>query len=805
MKNIIKLILTISCIFWVSGTHLVYCWTPQPISTDYRVRMPGTQPDQRVNLEAPNRCLNCHADYDSAVEPGFNWKGSMMAQSARDPIFYACMVVAGQDSIWALGNPNAVDLCERCHFPQGWLGGRSDPANASAMTGSDYDGVHCDVCHTMWNPFYDSTHKGTREGNDWTGYWDEAGNSGPGNGTLSQTEAEKTYLEDSTLSLEIKFFSGGDFFNNNNLQYTTYHENESGQYYVSPNSQKRASFADANARHQMLYSRYHKSKYYCSTCHDVSNPVLANLGLSGKPDQSGGTHLISEQYAAANYFHVERTFSEFKLSAYGQYGGASTNPEFQSQGAPDIKIADKCQDCHLRDVTGVACNKKGAILRSTGSTEHPNSGVPLHDMTGGNAWISYILASLDPNGPVYDPVNLQLLDQGPGALTLDLSAGETPKINGVALKAGADRALQQLNLAATIKNFNYNPTTGGISFRIQNNTGHKLISGFPEGRRIFINIKAYSNGNLIYEVNPYDYTVGTLKGLSSSSSSPALGANEAYVDSLVYEVHPKSSLTGEEKTFHFVLATGRYKDNRIPPKGFDIANAVDRLSEPIWDGVSRTDYFTAQEYAGGYDDSSLTIPAGADYVIVKLYYQGTSREYIEFLRNEIDGAVKTLPSSAYIIQTDPFFTSLKAWGDTIFDLWYHNHGLDGSGKQIDGIVPYAMTQASWGTPPAPPCVTPGIPQNLTATDGRRSVTLNWSASSPVPTGGYRIYYNQAGKLQYHDGVGFNTTSYKDNRLSRNIEYCYVVTAWNDCNGNGVFDSGTDTESSVSNLACATAQ
>ena len=116
-----------------------------------------------------------------------------------------------------------------------------------------------------------------------------------------------------------------------------------------------------------------------------------------------------------------------------------------------------------------------------------------------------------------------------------------------------------------------------------------------------------------------------------------------------------------------------------------------------------------------------------------------------------------------------------------------------------------MTQASWGTPPAPPCVTPGIPQNLTATDGRRSVTLNWSASSPVPTGGYRIYYNQAGKLQYHDGVGFNTTSYKDNRLSRNIEYCYVVTAWNDCNGNGVFDSGTDTESSVSNLACATAQ
>jgi hypothetical protein len=33
----------------------------------------------------------------------------------------------------------------------------------------------------------------------------------------------------------------------------------------------------------------------------------------------------------------------------------------------------------------------------------------------------------------------------------------------------------------------------------------------------------------------------------------------------------------------------------------------------------------------------------------------------------------------------------------------------------------------------------------------------------------------------------------------------VVTAWNDCNSNGQFDLGVDTESAVSNLASATAQ
>jgi len=684
--------------------YSVYAWAPLAVKDDPLVRMPGTQPDQGVNLEAPNRCLNCHADYDQAAEPGFNWKGSMMAQAARDPIFWACFTVAAQDSIWALGNPNAGDLCERCHFPEGWLGGRSDPPNASAMTGSDFDGLHCDFCHTMYDPFFETTYNGTREGSDWNGYWDEAGNTGPGSGTLSQKEATNAYIEDRTLSTGIKLFSGGDFYTKFNVpQYPAYSENASGQYFVSTNSQKRASFADAGAKHQMLYSRYHKSKYFCATCHDVSNPALANLGLSGLPDQSGGNDLISEQYSASRYFHVERTFSEFMLSAYYQPGGAATNEEFQ-QLSGGIDWVAKCQDCHMRDVTGYGCNKSGVPLRPDESTEHPNSGVPVHDMTGGNAWISHILASLDPAGPVYDPTNVQILDKGPAVLTLDLSAGQTPVLNGDALKAGSERAKQQLRLAATIKNLAYDADTGNLSFRVQNNTPHKLISGFPEGRRMFVNIKVFARQRLVYEVNPYDFTVGTLTGLPNSPSSPDLATNEAYIDELVYEVHPKSDLTGEDETFHFVLATSRYKDNRIPPKGFDISKAAERICEPVWHGESDPNYFTAAEYAGGYDEVNLQIPFLADYISVALYYQGTSREYIEFLRDEINGTANTLASptpsgeaNAYIIQNDPFFSRLKEWGNTIWDLWYHNHGLDGGGVSIEGIVPFEMAEATLET------------------------------------------------------------------------------------------------------------
>jgi hypothetical protein len=803
------------------GFNPAYAFTPLPVKDDPLVRMPGSQPppDNNISLESPTRCQNCHAGYDSAVEPGFNWQGSMMAQSARDFLFFSCLTVAAQDSTWAIGRPNATDICERCHFPKGWIEGRSDPTNASLMTGSDYDGVQCDFCHNKFDPFFEGTHEGTREGNDWLNYWDETNLSS----TPSQTAADNTYNVDKNLALNILLFNGGQFYGANSFpfNYPDYSENASGQYFLSGTRDKRASFADANARHPMLYSRYHKSKYFCDTCHDVSNPILANYLLGGvtpdktRADFTGTTKTLwSENHSASSYFHVERTFSEFMLSAYGQQGGAPGIGPF----APDVfntsysnNYIAKCQDCHMRDVVGKGCKLKDGVVRTgdpstTQSIEHPNSGQPLHDMTGGNAWVSYVLASAITGSPNYDATNAQLLNQGSSVLTLDL--GQGLGIDPVALLAGVDRAKQQLLLAASIQNANYDSSTGVLSFRIQNQTGHKLISGFPEGRRMFVNIKAYNADNqLIYEVNPYDYAAGTLKGLNYNyqpgiPAPPApLGINEVYVDKLVYEAHPSSTLTGEDKqTFHFALATDRYKDNRIPPKGFRIDEAAARLAQPRWDGADDPGYFTADEYAGGYDDVAIDIPSGAAYVEINLYYQTTSREYVEFLRDEINGNPDnmTLPASAYIVQTDPFFSQLKAWGNTIWQLWTHN-------MNVDGARPFLMAQATIGTPPTPPCVTAGTPQNLTATGGRRSVTLTWQAGSTEPTGGYNIYYDQAGKLQFIAGVSTSTLTYKDNRLQRNTEYCYRVTAWNDCNANGSYDAGTDTESGASNIACATAQ
>jgi hypothetical protein len=218
MKNLV-----LTLMLAVTGTLSLQAsaWTSTPVAEDPLVRMPGSQPppENSADIEGPTRCLNCHGGYDSAVEPAFNWQGSMMAQAARDPIFWACLTVAAQDAIWAVGNPNATDICERCHFPKGWLEGRSDPTNASLFSGDDYDGVQCDVCHSMIDPFFETTHSGSREGSDWLGYWDETNVSS----TPSQPAADATYTEDLRLSAGIKLFSGGDFYGaNHSPSYGTY-------------------------------------------------------------------------------------------------------------------------------------------------------------------------------------------------------------------------------------------------------------------------------------------------------------------------------------------------------------------------------------------------------------------------------------------------------------------------------------------------------------------------------------------------------------------------------------------------------
>ena len=387
------------------------------------------------------------------------------------------------------------------------------------------------------------------------------------------------------------------------------------------------------------------------------------------------------------------------LSGFGTNGGmtgsGAYSPALFKTSRTGNKIAT-CQDCHFQDLADGNQAANSGVVRTDDSTAHPLSGVPQHRMIGANLWTPYVLASIVPTSPNYNPTNEALLKQGPAALTLDFTQGEALDPNTLLQTVALSGQMLQNSVSMT--DAAYSLGASEFTLRLQNHTGHKLISGYPEGRRMFLNVKAYANDQLICEINPYDSTVGTLKGLDAgySPSSPALSGSEDYEDELVYEVHQASSILGVNETFHMALATHRFKDNRILPRGFRVADAAVRLCEPVWHGVSDTNYhsgsnyYTQAEYEGGYDQVTVHLPAGAERIEAALYYQSTSREFIEFLQREINGTNGTLTGTGaggdppYIAQTDPFFSGLAAWGDTIWQLWEHN-------RNVPGAAPVLMT------------------------------------------------------------------------------------------------------------------
>jgi hypothetical protein len=189
---------------------------------------------------------------------------------------------------------------------------------------------------------------------------------------------------------------------------------------------------------------------------------------------------------------------------------------------------------------------------------------------------------------------------------------------------------------------------------------------------------------------------------------------------------------------------------------------------------------------------TVTKPAGTVSWYASLYYQTTSKEYIEFLRDEINGNADTLSSptpsgetEAYIIQNDPFFANLKGWGEAIWDLWLHNGGAE----------PVLMEQV--GDAPAPPC-TIDTPTGLSAKfvkKGGGSIELTWNSVGEAE--GYNVYYYQNEKYTFIQST--SSTKYLDKNVIKGQTYSYVVTAYKTC------PDDSTVESDYSNVATATAR
>src|SRR4051812_42784903 len=78
----------------------------------------GTQPGDLSDLgqfQNADTCQACHGNgykNDKTFLPFDTWAGTMMANAARDPVFFAALAVANQDA-----PASSTEHCVRCHSP----------------------------------------------------------------------------------------------------------------------------------------------------------------------------------------------------------------------------------------------------------------------------------------------------------------------------------------------------------------------------------------------------------------------------------------------------------------------------------------------------------------------------------------------------------------------------------------------------------------------------------------------------------------------------------------------------------------
>jgi len=285
--------------------------------------------------------------------------------------------------------------------------------------------------------------------------------------------------------------------------------------------------------------------------------------------------------------HIQRTYSEWKLSDFANRGKDGT-----------------CQSCHYKAVEGGGqASRFGGLHRDY---------FVIHGPIGGSMWVQDV-AWLIWDG---EDMNRQ---------SLDLSK---------------QRAAEMLADAASLEISFEKP--GYAKLKITNETGHKLPTGYEEGRRMWINaVFLDESGNVLEEIGKYAEKDDTIFGKSVKAPT-VLDPEKTRVYEILFgisEARAKKYNVKPGKSFHTVLNDIIVKDNRIPPEGFNNADFQKHLSQPV-----------GATYADGqyWDEYEMKLPERCEEVVVRLMYESVSWEYLKFLAEEN--------------KTDD-------WGKKLYDAW----------------------------------------------------------------------------------------------------------------------------------------
>jgi hypothetical protein len=589
--------------------------------------LPGTQPTtfgnpsaQILHLFVPpeghsDACSNCHAADPLLGRPLEAWQGSMMSQSARDPLFYAQLDLALADHLVRPEVDGMADMCLRCHSPVGWLEGRSTDTTGMGFNVKDLFGVQCHACHRLVDP------------------------------ELIGTPADPdtvNILAPLAAAFEVPTTFGNGMFvmDPKQVRRGPYDESQltaHGFSYVGTDILWTSVGDVAVDAHPVLGSPFHRSSNLCGTCHDVSNPTDCLTGFDKEDTQK--------------CFPIERTWTEWRHSAYATMGEAGN-----------------CQSCHMSGpLNGVAF---GEPCEGAAALGHLND-IHFHDLTGGNAFVPAMIRDMKERyeTPVGALCGVDAACTSAENAFKAAIEGLYPPVGGSpfldvdvsALEAGIERVHRTLRRAAFLE---VTSTAPDLVVQVENRTGHKLPTGYPEGRRMWLQARFLdAGGGLLAESGRYETTSAALfhdqnlDGLAGPKSYDVVGYTDDSGAALasgrptkVWEARlDHDPAAGPPIEFHFALNDQVLMDNRIPPQGWDPVGYGNDRALPVIPALYATNGWQGDYGAGGgtpesHDEVTYELPPSTDRVELALYYQTTSREYAEALLADNPG---TLTAGGY--------------------------------------------------------------------------------------------------------------------------------------------------------------
>ena len=500
----------------VSGVILATPPIFQMTQDDFR--LPGTQIGEvtTATILSAQNCRACHGGVDPTAEPYATWQGSLMGQAGRDPLFFAQMALANQDVA------NVGTYCMRCHVPSSYVSGHAAQPSGATLDSYDREGVSCHLCHSMVDPQYQ-----------------------PGVSPM-QDQAVLTGLSTSPPPAYAN-----------------------AMFVIDPTGLRRGPRPDGSPLHEAVQSAFHTSGNFCGTCHDVGN--VATVKQADGSYQYNALGQPAGDLDPAHQFPLERTYSEWKLSAFAN-GGVDMGGRFGGSRGP---VVSTCQDCHMPRTTG-----RLAIVGNA------RTDAATHEFSGAAAQVLDLIAEYTRNDPA---------------------------VNQAHIATGRAKAVSMLQRAATLE---LTQAGAQVNVRVVNLSGHKIPTGHIEGRRIWVNVRFFdSGGAVIAERGAYDLLTAELEQTNTTVFEMLIGLSDG-----------AAALTGLPAglTPHMSLANTIVKDNRIPPRGFSNA-AYAAAGAPAVGAV----YTDGQYWA----DVPFGVPPGSARVEARLLYQNTPKEYILHLRD----------------------------------------------------------------------------------------------------------------------------------------------------------------------------